>query len=127
MGPVADIGIYGAESLPIDLNDEAERVLRSPLYFLHIIANPTFVIEGTAGNIGVFSWFRRAAQAAPVRLASVFRSHHFNILAPVSRLVAQKILSDKSAAGQSAIDESAIDNIAIDNIVINDLNHQSDR
>ena len=96
-GPVADVGIY-ADDLTDGPSGEAEFAVRSPGKFLNSIVTPTFVIEGTEGNIGWFHWMRQNSKSAPVQFVPLFGLDHFNILAPMTEYLARKIHADTGDA-----------------------------
>lgn len=101
-GPVSVMSYYGADSLTYDPADKQEDRLRSPLYHLQAIRSPTFVIEGTDdGNIEDLKEMRGSNPPQNMRFVSVNGGTHFSVLAPVNRLLAEKILSDNG-------DEAAI-------------------
>lgn len=94
-GPVSEIAGYGSEYLPFDLSDSKELELRSPVHWLNSIKNPTFVFEGTeGGNIFALREFARATNNAQVHLYEIRGADHFSILAPLTRLIARKIIAD---------------------------------
>jgi dipeptidyl aminopeptidase/acylaminoacyl peptidase len=93
-GPVADIIQYGGDYAYFDLKQKEERLMRGPLYWLNSIRNPTFVIEGSEGNADVLPLLEERCKNALVRFRKVKGPNHFNILAPVNRYIAGKILAD---------------------------------
>lgn len=95
-GPVEDVRGYGAENLPFDLANSKEATLRSPARWLEGVAGRTFVIEGTDGrsNIDSLRGLARATRNPAIRFHPVKGGDHFSILAPVTRLVATRILQD---------------------------------
>lgn len=112
-GPVDDVSSYGSNWAPFDMARSDERILRSPGYFMSTIVTPTFVIEGSGGNIGVFSWLRRASHRAPVHFVPVLGADHFNVLAPMSELIAKKILADTGDSFSMAFYEDEIDELVL--------------
>jgi len=99
-GPVGDIRGYGQENLPFNISDRHEGDLRSPKKWLQSIQTRTFVFEGARrdSNIRELHSMSRASKNAQIHFHPVKGADHFSILAPVSRLIAAKILSDDSAA-----------------------------
>lgn len=96
-GPVDDVSSYGQDSgfLPFDISDHKEVQLRSPIYWLSNVQSPTWVMEGTGGNIESL----RAMSAKPDRSPNVHfmeipNANHFETLAPSNELIADKILGD---------------------------------
>jgi len=95
-GPTDDVGGYSSEYLPFDTSNRRELELRSPVKWLHAIQSPTFVFEGTEspGNIFALQALASASRNPLVYIHPVENADHFSVLAPVTRLVAQKILYD---------------------------------
>jgi dienelactone hydrolase len=93
-GPVADARDYDPKYLPFDIRDRREGELRAPVRWLHSIRNPVFVLEGTGGNIDALKEMARASRNPLVHFYPVKGANHFSILAPVTRVVADKILRD---------------------------------
>ncbi len=90
-GPVEDPALYGAGLLTYDPEKERENRLRSPIHFLGAIRTPTFVIEGTEGNVGSLQELKRACKNEQVSFLPVSGSDHFGLLAPVNEFIAGKI------------------------------------
>lgn len=99
-GPVDDVAVYGAENLVFDTSNRQELALRSPKLWMHSIHNPTFVFEGTEspGNISHLRSLRRASSNPMVQFFPVPGFNHFSILAPMTRLLSAKVLSDSGPA-----------------------------
>jgi hypothetical protein len=95
-GPVSDIRGYGAQNLPFDIHDSKEADLRSPLLWLDNVHSPTFVFEGAEGrsNVGELHRLERATKNPALHFYAVNGYNHFGILAPVTKLLATKILQD---------------------------------
>ena len=96
-GPVDDVAGYGPDYLPSARLNQKEIRLRSPGYWLHSIGCPTFVFEGTAGNVQSLHYMRDQHPSTPVEFFAVPNADHFNILAPLNELIADKILADTGA------------------------------
>jgi acetyl esterase/lipase len=96
LGPVANPVGYGIEFTPFNTNDRREVDLRSPVKWLPSIKSPTFVFEGAGqpGNLNALQELSRASTNNKVRFFPVQGANHFSILAPLNRLIAQKILDD---------------------------------
>jgi dipeptidyl aminopeptidase/acylaminoacyl peptidase len=90
-GPIDDVSHYGKTGTALDGASGRELWMRNPVSFMDRIRVPTLVIEGAKGNIPAFAALRRAARDAPVEFHSVPAGTHFNILAPMTELLARKI------------------------------------
>jgi dienelactone hydrolase len=93
-GPVDKVTAYGSDVLPFDTWNRREVELRSPIYWLHAMNGPVFVFEGGDGNIGCLRAMRRASRNPNLHFFEAARADHFDILAPVTLLIAQKIPQD---------------------------------
>ena len=93
-GPVDDIGNHNRTQFTFDLNDREERRMRSPIHWLGDITSPTFIIEGAAGNASDLRNMERRSNNDNVHIFIVEGGDHFDVLAPITRLLAQKILED---------------------------------
>ena len=99
-GAVDDVGAYGDSYLTFDTSNEKELDLRAPKLWLSSVHNPTFVFEGTRSpNLEDLLSMRTAASSNPkVQFYPVMGFDHFSILAPMTHLLATKILSDNGPA-----------------------------
>jgi alpha/beta superfamily hydrolase len=93
-GSVEDVAGYGRDSLPFDVSDSREVQLRAPGRWLASIRSPVFAFEGTGGNITSLQAMSRASRNPLAHFYAVQGADHFSILAPVTKLVAQKVLRD---------------------------------
>lgn len=99
-GPVGDVRGYGSARgfVPIDLKDRQEVRLRSPGYWLSSIQSPTWVLEGTGGNITSLRAMAKVSKNPKVQFIEINGASHFATLAPINELIASKILGDTGAA-----------------------------
>lgn len=97
-GPVDDVSGYGGEIFPqLGNADQKEIQLRSPGYWLSFIGSPTFVFEGEdSPNVDCLRIMERESKSMHTRFYVVSGRDHFNILAPLTRLITRKILQDTS-------------------------------
>jgi len=93
-GPVSDIGNHNRTQFTFNLNNRQERRMRSPIHWLGDISSPTFIIEGESGNASDIRSLERESDNANVHTFIVEGGDHFDVLAPITRLIAQKILDD---------------------------------
>jgi pimeloyl-ACP methyl ester carboxylesterase len=96
-GPVSDVSYYPSEYTPFDKSNPREVELRSPGRWLGSIKRPTFVIEGTEGNISSLEAMAKACKNPLVHFVKVNGADHFEVLGPTNGLIAPRILSDQGA------------------------------
>lgn len=93
-GPVYDIRGYG-DLLPVQIKDEMQARVRSPGYWLSSIRSPVFAFEGASGgNTDDLREMAKANRNPQVHFHAVDGATHFTILAPITALVARKIVAD---------------------------------
>ncbi|HSI82831.1 MAG: alpha/beta hydrolase family protein [Candidatus Methylacidiphilales bacterium] len=107
-GPVEDPATYGSTYLSYSLGDEKENSLRSPIKWLHGITSPTFVIEGTGGNIDSLRAMRSATTNANIHFLEAPKQDHFTVIYPVSALIASKIEADTGAKCNITMSEAEL-------------------
>jgi pimeloyl-ACP methyl ester carboxylesterase len=95
LGPTACATNYGQEFLSFDVDNETEVRLRAPFEWLSLIETPTYVFEGADGNIGSLNFMRDHNTNGRVHFYTLQGCDHFSGIAPVSDLIASKILRDK--------------------------------
>ena len=95
-GPVHDVRAYGAYQLVFDISKGKESELRAPVKWLHAISKPTFVFEGTdePSNIAAVNILRKASTNPLIHFYSIHGKNHFSALAPITKVIAGKILLD---------------------------------
>jgi dipeptidyl aminopeptidase/acylaminoacyl peptidase len=112
LGPVEDVAGYGPKSLPFNLLDARERDLRAPGLWLHSIRRPMFVFEGTdEGNVDSLQALERASNNPLVHFHLVKGANHFSLIAPLTRLLANKILLDDGATTNLAFSGPELDRV----------------
>jgi acetyl esterase/lipase len=107
-GPVDDVSGYPPQYLPFDTSNPDEARLRSPGRWLHSVRCPTFVFEGVEGNIDSLQSMRRASANPKLQFLSVDGADHFSLLAPTTRLIAEKLLRDKGPATNLSFTEAEV-------------------
>lgn len=107
-GPVYDIRVYG-DLLETPIADEMQARVRSPGYWLSSIRSPVFVFEGERGNVEDLEALAKDNRNSQVKLWTVNGASHFSILAPVTALVAKKIVEDGGAQTRIAFTQSELD------------------
>jgi dienelactone hydrolase len=110
-GPVADVREYGGRFIPPGLTDPAELRLRSPIYWMRAIRQPTFVIEGTDrdSNADVVQLLAKYPHSQAMQVFLVKGANHFSTLAPLNALIAQKILADSGSTSTLALSQQELD------------------
>ncbi len=95
-GPVEDVAGYGDDRgfLPIDLKNQQEVRLRSPGYWLSSIQSPTWILEGTTGNISSLREMGRVSKNPKLQCFEITGANHFTPLAPMNEFIARQILQD---------------------------------
>lgn len=94
-GPVSSASDYGQHYLPYDVDDENESQLRAPIGFLSAITTPTFVFEGMESPTNADALVEmEAAPHGTVQFHAVPGRTHFSVLAPVTAVIAGKILGE---------------------------------
>ncbi len=93
-GPVHSVAGYGQEYLPFDIEDRTELMVRAPIICLPDIRTPTFVLEGSGGNIKALKLMQEKNTNALVHFNEIPGATHFNVLAPFNQLWAAKMLKD---------------------------------
>ena len=108
-GPAEDVRGYGGDFAPFDQRNPREFELRAPGRWLHSIQCPTFVFEGTTrGNADSLYAMAMASKNPKAQFYPLRGADHFSVLAPVNRLIAQKILKDDGATTNLAFTEDEV-------------------
>lgn len=93
-GPVARIDRYPRSFIPVDFGEQggAERMLRSPIHWLHGITSPTYLIEGsTSGNRPDVEEMCARSRNPLLHCIVPPGLDHFSVLARVSRVIAARL------------------------------------
>ena len=107
-GPVSDVTSYPEEYIPFDTSNPREVALRSPGRWLSSIKRPTYVIEGTGGNLSSLEAMKRSSTNPLVHFLTVQGATHFNVLAPINELIAKKIVNDKGTKIELTLAETEL-------------------
>lgn len=111
-GAVGRVSTYG-DRIPVKASQHDEIRVRSPLDFLSSIVTPTFIIEGSEGNVQWFPFMRRAAGSAPVHFIPLLGLNHFNVLRPMSALIAKKMLADTGPVASFQFTDAELDEVVV--------------
>jgi dienelactone hydrolase len=108
LGPIDDPAAYGQDRLPYDITDKMEAGLRAPIVWLDSMRVPTFAFEGNDGNVAALLKLKEANKNPLVSFYPVIGADHFDVIAPVSELLAAKILADTDPERPIAITPTEI-------------------
>jgi acetyl esterase/lipase len=97
-GPNGVVDGYLPDYLPFNTRNRREIELRSPALWLHSIRSRTFVFEGTEG-IPTYRFaledMKERSKNPLIGFYLINNGDHFNILAPINRKIADRILKDE--------------------------------
>jgi alpha/beta superfamily hydrolase len=111
-GPVDDVSGYPPEFTPFNTRDRKEVELRSPGRWLASIKSPVFVIEGARdGNLASLQTMSRNSKNPNTHFIAVKSADHFGVLAPTSRLLAQKVLADDGPTCNLSVSEDEVNKL----------------
>lgn len=117
LGGVADLRTRvenGKMIVPVPFNPVAEEYrMRSPATFIKSIKKPTFYFEGGEYYWGAFNTVQKFAveNNIPLHIFKIKEADHFNIIDPVTKMVAQKILDDDQPQVNITFTEADINKI----------------
>jgi acetyl esterase/lipase len=111
-GPIHDVRFYPEDLLPFDKSNAREFELRAPAQWLHCIKSPTFLIEGRKGNLQSLSAMSSSSNPA-LHIHMVRTGDHFNILGPMNRLLARKIVDDNGQTCKIEISSVELSNLSV--------------
>jgi dipeptidyl aminopeptidase/acylaminoacyl peptidase len=107
-GPIDALEHYGETGTALDAASPAELRVRSPVHFMDRIRVPTLVVEGEErGNVFAFGALGRAAKGAPVSFVAVPGANHFDVLAPITEVLARRIARGEEGTRLSAAEARA--------------------
>lgn len=114
LGPVEDVATYGAEALPFDAANQQELMVRAPIRWLASIGSPTFVFEGTSqGNYDSVQAMAAASRNPLTHFYGIRGGTHFNIIAPLTELLASKVVRDTSPACNITFTDTELDKLPL--------------
>ena len=96
-GPADNFRSYTGTEFAFDKGNNNEYKLRSPINWLSDIKSPTFIIEGKDGNVSCLQNIDKKSDNENINCYIVDGAGHFSVLAPVNRLLAQKVAADTGA------------------------------
>jgi len=111
-GPVGDVSGYGTRLIPVDFskNDQRERKLRSPGYWLASAQGEVFVIEGAGspGNISALRAMKKNSRNPALHFIDVPGANHFSVLAPSNEIIAKAMLDDVPSRNRFEMPEAKL-------------------
>lgn len=108
-GAVDKIEYHNNSQFTFDTDNKEEYKMRSPIYWLDSVKSPTFLIEGSDGNSANLKKIERASKNENIHCYVMDDADHFSVLAPLTRVVAQKILADTGAEPNISITQEELD------------------
>lgn len=108
-GAVDEIKYHNNSQFTFDTENEDEYIMRSPIYWLDSVKSPTFLIEGRDGNSENLERIAEASGNDNIHCYVVEGEDHFSVLAPATKVVAQKILEDTGAEPAITITQAELD------------------
>ena len=111
-GPVSRFDNDYSRYLGAVFDDQRELDLRSPGLWLGSITSPTFVFEGDGrGNGGELLDMAGRSRNPAAHFFLVKGADHFSILAPTTRLIAERINADTGATSNLTFDQADLDRL----------------
>ena len=112
-GPADSITGYPSQYIAaVNTSDKKEVELRSPGRWLHSIQSPTFVFEGTSGNIESLQAMKKNSKNPKANFYAIKGGDHFGILGPLNVFLAQKVLKDDGAESNLNFTEAELNEAA---------------
>ncbi|MDE7202902.1 MAG: prolyl oligopeptidase family serine peptidase [Lachnospiraceae bacterium] len=108
-GAVDKIEYHNNSQFTFDKSIEDEYKMRSPIYWLDSVKTPTFLIEGSGGNSSNLKNIERTSQNENIHCYIMEGQDHFSVLAPLTRVLAQKILADTGTECNISITQEELD------------------
>jgi len=116
-GPVADPQEYGPNTIKYDPSNAAEARLRAPKNYLNLIEMPTFIIEGSSGNMSDLLDMQKISKNKMLHFLPVKGANHFETLAPINYYIASRI----NANAQSPLISTAQVQITFNNFKVSQM------
>ncbi|MFZ5831170.1 MAG: alpha/beta hydrolase family protein [Planctomycetota bacterium] len=105
LGPVAAVGQYGGEFVYCDPDDEEERRLRSPIFWMDCVQSPMYVFEGArSGNWdGAIELMAEENTNSNIQFFKAPRHDHFSVIAPLAEMLAEQIVAGEINVTQQMV------------------------
>jgi dienelactone hydrolase len=108
-GAVDEVKYHNNSQFTFDTDNKEEYKMRSPIYWLDSVKSPTFLIEGSDGNSANLKKIERTSKNENIHCYVMEDADHFSVLAPLTRVVAQKILADTGTEPNITITQEELD------------------
>lgn len=105
-GPVDHARRYGGDLVFTDPSDVAEMRLRSPAYWMHTIATPTWLVEGEEGNATALMNLWAANDNDHIAFVVGEGHDHFTLVAPAARTLAEQWVGGGEGPSQAALTQA---------------------
>ena len=109
-GAVDEIKYHNNSQFTFDTSIEEEFIMRSPIHWLDDVKTPTFLIEGSEGNAANLRNIQNTSKNDNIHCYIVDGTDHWGTLAPITSLLAQKILADTGAEPNISVTQEELDN-----------------
>lgn len=93
-GAVDEVKYHNNDQFTFDTEREEEFTMRSPIHWLADVKTPTFLIEGSEGNSANLKRLQEKSDNENIKCYIIDGADHFSVLAPITEVLAQKILED---------------------------------
>lgn len=104
LGPVAAAEQYGGEYVYCDPNNEDEMRLRSPIYWMHCVKSPMYVLEGEDGNWdGAIEVMAKQNSNPKIQFYKIAGHDHFSVIAPLAEQLASQIVQGQINLTQQSL------------------------
>lgn len=108
-GAVDEVKYHNSSQFTFDRGNLDEYIMRSPIYWLDNVKSPTFLIEGRDGNSANLERMEEISENDNIHCYVVEGEDHFSVLAPATRVAAQKILEDTGDTPSIAMTQEELD------------------
>ena len=104
LGPVAAVGQYGGDYVYCDPGSADEMRLRSPIYWMHCVKSPMYVLEGESGNWdGAIEVMANQNSNPKIQFFKIAGHDHFSVIAPLAEKLAAQIVNGQINLTQQAL------------------------
>ncbi len=106
LGPVAAAEQYGGDYVYCDPSNEVEMRLRSPIYWMHCVKSPMYVMEGAGGNWdGAIEIMANENSNPNIEFFKIAGHDHFSVIAPLTERLAEQIVKGQAKVTQQTVQD----------------------